>query len=153
MVDLVYNEAKFQIASGTINLLTDDLRVLLVTPNYIPDPDHSFVSDGVETSPINFELDGTGYVAGFDSDDRQALLNRSVVKDEDVDRARLFADNIIWNPISAGAAGAAIIFKSVTADTDSPMIAYIQSGGFPLTTDGGELQLRFNSTSGVLTLS
>ena len=153
MVDLVFNEAKFQIASGTINLLTDDIRVMLVTNNYIPDPDHSFVNDGAETSPINFEATGTGYTPGFGEDGRMVLANRSVTKDENTDRARLFADNIIWNPISAGVIGAAIIFKAVTSDTDSPMIAYIQSGGFPLTTDGGELQLRFNSTSGVLTIS
>ena len=154
MVDLVYNEAKLQILSGTINLLTDDIRVMLVTPDYIPDPDHVFVADGASLlSPVNFELDGTGYEAGFGSDDRQALEARVITKDDDLDRILFAADDIIWNPISAGAAGAAIMFKSVSSDDDSPLISYIQSGGFPLTTDGGELRIQWSTLNGILTLS
>lgn len=153
MVDLVYNEAKFLISSGSLILLTDSIKVMLVTPDYIPDADHIFIDDGETYSPINFELDGTGYDSGFGSEDRQVLQNKSLVKDLDTDRIRFFADSIVWNPISAGVAGAAIIFKEDTSDAESPLIAYIQSGGFPKSTDGGELELQFNSVNGVLTFA
>jgi hypothetical protein len=153
MVDLVYNEAKLRIASGSINLLTDPIKVMLVSNVYIPDADHTFVDDGTELSPINFELDDTGYIAGFGSDDRLPLAGRSLVRDDDTDRIRLFADSLSWNPISAGIAGAAILIKEDTGDDQSPLIAYIQSGGFPILTDGGELEIQFNTLNGVLTLA
>ena len=154
MVDLVYNEAKLQIASGSLVLLTDTIKIMLVTPDYIPDPDHAFIDDaGAAVSPVNFELDGTGYVAGFGSADRQILQNKSLVKDDNTDRIRFFADPVIWNPISAGVAGGFILIKEVSAETDSPLIAYAQSGGFPIPTDGGELEVIFNASSGVLTFS
>lgn len=152
MVDLIYNQAKLEIPSGTILLLTDAIKVMLVTPDYVPDPDHTFIDDGTELSPVNFELDGTGYTAGFGSSDRQSLSNRSLVRDDNTNKVRFFADPITWNPISAGNAGAYIILKEVSSDTDSPLIAYVQSGGFPISTDGGELVLQFNATNGVITL-
>jgi hypothetical protein len=153
VVDLVYNEAKLQMWSGNILILTDPIKVMLVTPDYIPDPDHTYVDDGTELSPVNFELDGTGYVAGFGSSDRLTLENRSLVRDDNTDRIRLFADPVDWNPISAGVAGAYIIMKEVTSDAESPLIAYVSSGGFPINTDGGELVITFNATNGVITLA
>ena len=152
MVDLAYNNARFEILSNTLALLTDDIKVMLVTPDYIPDPDHVFIDDGIVGSPVNFELDGTGYVAGFGSSDRQSLQTKSLVTDNNNNLVRFFADSVIWNPISAGVAGAAIIIKEVTGESDSILIAYVQSGGFPIPTDGGELNLNWNSTTGIFTL-
>lgn len=153
MVDLVYNEAKLRMLSGDILILTDPIKIMLVTPDYIPDPDHTFVDDGIDLSPVNFELDGTGYVAGFGSSDRLTLENRSLVRDDNTDKVRFFADPVDWNPISAGAAGAYIIIKEDTSDSESPLIAYVSSGGFPIVTDGGELVITFSASNGVFTFS
>ena len=153
MVDLVYNEYKFQHANGSVLLLTDQIKVMLVTPDYIPDPDHQFVDDaGSALSPVNFELSGTGYTPGFGSTDRLVLQNKTITKDTDTDRARFDADNVIWNPIAAGIAGAGILIKEGTSDADTVLIAYVQSGGFPFNTDGGELQIRW-ANGGILTFS
>jgi len=42
-------------------------------------------------------------------------------------------------------ANAAIIFKQGAADTDSELIAYIDSGGFPKATNGGDLTIQWNA--------
>ena len=152
MADLVYNEYKLQQANGGISLLTDTIKIMLVTSDYTPDPDHRFIDEGTDFSPVNFELSGTGYTPGFGSSDRLPLQNKSIVSDTATNRSRLIADNVIWSPIAAGVTGACIIVKENTSDADSPLIAYIQSGGFPLNTDGGELQIRWSS-GGILTFS
>jgi hypothetical protein len=152
MVDLVYNEFKFQHASGTINLLNNTIKVMLVSDGYVPDPDHQFIDDGTIFAPAAFELTGTGYTPGFGGSGRRTLANKSITKDLATDRARFFADDIVWNPINAGVAGAAIIIREVSGDSDSILVAYVLSGGFPILTDGGELQLRW-SNSGIFSFS
>jgi hypothetical protein len=155
MSDIIYNEAKYRIWTQTLHLVDDPVKVMLVSPDYTPDPDHAYIDDGTILSPINFELDGVGYESGFGGTGRRALQNKSFAKDLATDRIRYYADNVIWNPINIGVetpAGAAILILEGTSDADSLLIAYILSGGFPKVTDGGELLLRF-SDNGVLTLA
>lgn len=151
MASLVYNRAKKEILDGTIDLLTDTLKIMLVTSSYVADPDNDFVEEGVDDANEH-ELSGTGYVAGFAGSGRKTLSGKAVTEDDANDRAE-FDDSgdITWSGINAGTAAAAILYKHLTADTASVLIAYIDSGGFPIVTNGGDLTIQWNA-EGILQL-
>jgi hypothetical protein len=143
MAIVIYTHAKYLLATKQLDLATAPLKVMLVTPDYVADFAQKFIDDGTSLSASIFECSGTGYAGTFGGTGRKLLTNVSVIEDNDLNRVRLFADNTIWNPINVGLAGGFIIVTEVTQDTDSPLLAY-SNEGFPLPTDGGELQLRWN---------
>jgi hypothetical protein len=86
-------------------------NVLLASTSYTPDKDHQFVSS------VTNELSGGGYV-------RKTTANRAATRDTTNDRVDLKADNITWTALT-GAPRYAIVFKQVTNDADSRLIACI----------------------------
>ncbi len=146
MASLVYNRAKKEIMDGTIDLLTDTLKIMLVTSSYVANADHDFVDEAGANDPIDHELSGTGYTAGFGGSGRKTLSSKTATEDDANDRAE-FDDgaDITWTAIDAGTAAAAILYKHNTADTDSVLIAYIDTGGFPVVTNGGDLTIQWNA--------
>lgn len=151
MALLVYNEAKYFMATGSLNLLTDTLQAMLVTQGYIPDPNHKYVDEGTLVSPSEFEVAGTGYVGGFGGTGRRTITSKSLVRDANTFRVRLFGDNVTWNPINVGVVGGVLVIRpGTTSDESSLLIGYTNEGGFPVPTDGGELQVRWNVASGIL---
>ncbi len=145
MATLVYNRAKKEILDGTIDLLTDTLKIMLVTSSYVADADNDFVEEGVNDANEH-ELTGTGYDPGFAGSGRKTLSGKGVTEDDTNDRAE-FDDSgdITWTGINAGTAAGAILYKHITADTASILIAYIDSGGFPVVTNGGDLTIQWNA--------
>ena len=151
-IDLVFNAARRAIFNQTLDLVNDEIKVMLVNPEFLPDPDMEFVDDGTLISPINFEVDGTGYESGNMGSGRLILGGKSISQDNNTDKARFFASDLIWNPINVGLVGAAVMIREgITDDTESLLIAHIMSGGFPQNTDGGQLDLRWSPT-GILAL-
>lgn len=152
MAILIYNEAKYSLAVGTLDLSTDTVKAMLVTTGYIVDPTHAFVNDGTLVAPNQFEVAGTGYVAGWGGSGRREVLNKSVIRDTGVFRVRLFGDDLLWNLLNVGVVGGLILLREGAAsDTDSLLIGYCNEGGFPVSTDGGELQVRWH-INGILAL-
>jgi hypothetical protein len=133
MANLVYNNAKKIIGDGTIDwdAAGQTFRLLLTTAAYTPDIDaHVFVSS------VTNEHSGGAYV-------RKDVLNRSVVLDLTNDRADYKADNVTWTAINSGLAAWAILFKLVTNDADSLLIAAID---IPDTTfNGTDFTIRWDS--------
>jgi len=152
MAAVVYNRFKKEMADGTIDLLTDVIKVMLVTSTYVANPDHDFVDMGGASDPIDAELTGTGYQAGFAGTGRKTLSNKAIAEDDANNRAEF--DNTVdltWSAINAGAAAAFIVYKHLTSDAASVLIAYVDTGGFPITTNGGDLTIQFNA-EGILQL-
>lgn len=152
-MDLVYNRAKYLINTQQLDLVNDEIKAMLVDENYVPDPDHAFVDENSLVSAVNFEVEGTGYEPGHGNSGRLVLVNKLWTLDNDTDKVRFFADDIVWNPINipVGLVNAVILIREgLTGDDTSDMIAYVQSGGFPRFADGGQLLVRW-STNGILT--
>lgn len=103
----------------------NDLRVLLVLTgsNAASDPDLEFVS------AITNEAAAGGYV-------RKALATQAVATDLANNRGEFSADAVVWTGLTITGAIGFVIFRFVTNDADSPVIAYIDSGGFPVTLGG-----------------
>lgn len=58
-----------------------------------------------------------------------------------------------WTAINAGTVQAAIlILEGKSDDSTSILIAYIDQGGFPVTTNGGDLTIQW-SASGILQIT
>lgn len=154
MADLTYNLARRKLLDGTLDLTSDTIKVMLVTSSYVADKDNDFVDEGGANDPVDHELSGTGYVAGYGGAGRKTLSNKAFETDDTNDRGE-FDDtvDVTWSSINAGTAAAAIIFRAGTADdTDALLIAYIDSGGFPIVTNGGDLTISWNA-EGILQLS
>ena len=152
-MSLVFNRAKKELLDGTIDLVSDTIKVMLVTSSYTANADDDFVDNGGANDPIDHELSGTGYVAGFAGSGRKTLAAKAFSVDDPNDRGE-FDDtaDITWTAINAGTAAGAIVYKHITADTSSVMIAYINTGGFPIVTNGGDLTIQWNA-EGILQLT
>lgn len=147
---LIYNKAKTLLMNGQLNLLNDTIKVMLVNSSYAPDPDDDYVGNSGVASA---EVSGTGYVGGYGGSGRKILTNKVITEDDTNDRAYFDADDVTWAGINAGTIAAAVLIKEgVTDDNTSLLIAYIDQGGFPVITNGGDLTIQWN-TDGILQLS
>lgn len=146
-MSLVYNEAKRRFLDGTLDLTSDTIRIMLVTSAYVADVDDVFVDDGGANDAIDEELTGTGYVAGHGNAGRLTLANKAFDTDDANDRGEF--DNTAdatWTGIDAGTAAGVIVHRvGASDDTDALLIAYINTGGFPAVTNGGDLTIQWNA--------
>lgn len=131
MASNLYNPGLEKLLDGTIDFENDTINVLLVDTNHSFDKTHEFVED-VDTN----EASGTGY-------SRKTLANASIALDAANDRVEFDADNPSYTALDAGTIAAAIIFKQVTDDSDSPLIAQIDFAD--LVTNGSDVELQINS--------
>jgi hypothetical protein len=142
MADFVYNEAKRAIAEGEIDFGSggSDLRVLLVMTNTTADTeDDKNTFAGFTTLD---EFDGANYTTGG-----LALQSEAVNEDAANNRAEFDAADITFSGIGAGTRNiqAAILYKWTTNVNSSMPIAYIDSGGFPIAANGGDLTMQWNA--------
>ncbi len=145
MASLIFNRAKKEIFDGTLDMsATGDIRLLLVTSAYTPNADHDFIDLG-GSDAVTAELSGTGYV-------RKALASEAFAEDDANDRAEWDADDVVFTGITAGTAAAFVIYDHTGVDTTSVIIAYVDTGGFPIVTNGGDLTITFNA-EGIIQLT
>ena len=112
--------------------------VTLLSNNYVPNQAHSYAS--------NFsgaELSSTSFTAGFNGTVRLSLVGRTVFSNTTSHQAEFRATAAVWSAISAGVAHAFCVVKQAGSDGLSPIIAYVSTGGFPITTNGGDLTVSF----------
>lgn len=121
---------------GASNAETATIRAMLVTSGYSANKDHDFVDD---LTPGTNELNGTGY-------SRKTLANVTVTADDTNDRVVIDADDVVWTAINAGTAAAVVLFLFVSNDADSILLAYIDSGGFPIVTSGQDMTVSWSSS-------
>lgn len=149
-MDLVYNYARYLIYSQQLDLVNDTIKCMIVTDEYVPDPTQRFVDENSLISAVNFEVEGTGYESGYGGSGRLSLLNKMWDQVLETNAPRFIADNLIWNPLNVGLTGAVLLIKEgENDDSESILIEYLQSGGFPRITDGGEFLIRWND-NGIL---
>jgi hypothetical protein len=123
-----------KLGTGVINHETDDLRVLLVGTSHVEDDEQEFVG-GLGTLD---EISGTGYTPGPGGSGRQTLDSRVVAADLVNKRAEMQMDNPVFAGLDAGDVQAAIVYKHNDGSDDNlnELIAYIDEGGFPFTSNG-----------------
>lgn len=132
---------KKKLGDAGINYPSDTIRALLVDATFNGDANDEFVGD----VGVLGELSGTGY-------SRKDLGSKTNNIDTPNARAEWDAADLSWTGIDAGTAAGLLLLKFVTNDADSPILAFIDTGGFPVTTNGGDLGVQWN-TEGILHIS
>jgi hypothetical protein len=141
MANVIYNSFKRDIQNGSIDLDTDDIKVMLVTSAYVPDIDtHTKASD------ITGEVVGTGYTAGGVS-----LATKAVTADNTNDLGKFDADDVTWATSTITARGAVIYKSRGGASSADELVAYLDFVSDKVST-AGNFNLIFNA-NGILTLT
>ncbi len=127
MANALYGKGKEKFLSGAINLVSDTIKLALVSSAYSP----TMASD---------EFFST--ISAYVLNTPQTLGAKTVtlgVFDNTVDPT--------FTAVSAGStAKAVVIYKDTGVVGTSPLIAYIDTiTGFPLATNGGDIQIVFDS--------
>jgi hypothetical protein len=130
----VYNPGLLKLLDGTIDFENDTIKLLLVDTNHSFTKSDEFVSDIVANEATNSS--GSGY-------ERKTLANASIALDAGNDRVEFDADDISYTAVDAGTIASAIIYKEVTNDADSPLIADIDFTD--LVTNGSDVDLQVNA--------
>jgi len=139
MASAWYNKGKTQVMNGSIDLLTDTIKVMLVDNTYTFDADHAFVDD-----ISGDELSGTGYTGGFAGAGRKTLGSKAVNQDDTNDRAEFDSTaDVTWTSLDSGTVRAAILIKEITNDAASIPIAYLDLGDEAST--GGDFVIEWDS--------
>jgi hypothetical protein len=152
MPNLIFNGYKGAsigvLTSGTpvarVDFLSDTLKVMLVTSAYTASAADRFVS-----SAAGAEISVSGYVGGFGGAGRLALASRTLTVDDAGNRALANAAGLTWTALGSGATiAAAILFKELTSDALSPMVAYFAVTATP--TNGGNISIVWSSSPAAL---
>lgn len=135
------------ILNSGINLLTDTIKVALLSGAYTPSKTDKFMSAATAA-----ELSGTGYVAGFGGSGRQALASKTVTQDDTNNLAVFTGATVTWTAINAGTVSYVALLKEITSDAASPLLAVIAiSPAF--TTNGADYSVAWDAVQGIINLS
>jgi hypothetical protein len=140
MANFIYNEAKRLMADGAFDWDTDSFYVRLVMTNTTADTEDDKNTWAGFTTPD--EYNGSGYPSGG-----QAIAAAVINEDAANDRAELDGTDTTFTSLGAGTrqCQAAVIVKYVDGAGGDIPIAYIDTGGFPWTGNGGNVTLQWNA--------
>lgn len=122
MANALYGKGKEKILSAAINFSTDTIKAALVSSAYAPtlatDEFYSTISANVLNTP-------------------QTLSTKSILL------GVFDADDVTYTAVTSGAtAKAVVLYKDTGLAGSSPLLAYIDViTGFPLATNGGDIQV------------
>ena len=138
MASFVYTPAKTAILNGDIDFAVDDIRLALVMTNTTADTDQD-MANIADITTLD-EMDGANYA-------RKSLAGEAVNEDAANNRAEFDATDVTWTALGAGTrqVAGAVLYKHVTNDADAVLIAYIDTGGFPFTANGGDVTVTWNA--------
>lgn len=153
MADFLYNTGSVRLwdTLQPLDLIVDTVKVMLVTSSYVANRDNDFIEEGANDANEH-EITGTGYTAGFGGAGRLTLASKTITVDKTNDRGEFDCANLVWTAINAGTPSQMLVISEITNDLASPLIAHVDSGGFPIVTNGGDLTVTINA-EGLIQLS
>lgn len=143
MASLTSNKFRTLLLNNGINLLSDTIKVALVTSAHTPAKGDNFMDTYTAS-----ELSGTGYTAGFGGSGRKTLATKAVAQDDTNGWGTFDADDVTWSAINAGTAAAAVLLKEITSDAASPIIAVVVFSS-AVTTNGGDFTIQWANTGAI----
>jgi hypothetical protein len=140
MANVVFNSFKRDNAISNINLLTDTIKLMLVTSAYTPNQDtHTKRSD------VTNEVVGSGYTAGG-----VTLANKTVTQNNATNAADFDADDITIPSATITARGAVLYKSRGGASSADELIGYLDFGS-DITSTAGNFVINFNA-AGIINL-
>ncbi len=136
MSSVAYDNYKSLALKGSIALLTDTIKLALLTSSYTPAiKTDTFLSD-INTN----EVSGAGYTAGG-----VAITTPTVTTDTTNDRGVFGAANTTFSSVTFSGARYAVIYKSTGVASTSPLIAVIDLGSNQ-SAAGGNFTIQWNAS-------
>ena len=114
----VYGEFIAALATKSVNLSSDAIKVMLVTSSYTP----AQATDQYASTPQAYEISGTGYTAG-------GVALSSVTIADTTDVWTLSAANAVWTTATFTARYAIVYDSSPGSYASDPLIGYVDFGG------------------------
>lgn len=93
----------------------------------------------------NYELSGTGYVAGPGGTGRKTMTTCAVSIDSTNHRVRLTADNLTWTALNAGTIDKLIIYRHTSNSADTSNYPLICVDVTDLATNGSDVAVTWDS--------
>lgn len=125
MANALYDKGRNKFLTGTIDWVNDDIRVVLV-----------------DTATYTVDLNLDEFLSAIPAVERVAevQLTGKTAVDGVAD-----ANDVTFAAVSGDQAEALVLYKFVTADTDSPLIAYIDTAtGLPVTPNTGDIIIQWS---------
>lgn len=141
MANFAYTPYKERLLAGDVDMdeAANDVRVILCMTNTTADTEQDAANLAAITTLD--EYDGANYV-------RKALANQATNQDDPNNRGEFDADDITWTALGVGTrqAQGMLVYRHVdgTAANDLP-IAWIDTGGFPFSGNGGNVAVTWNA--------
>lgn len=140
-----YQSGLMKCMDGTIALLTDTIKILLVKSSYTPNRDHDFVADVTEITGVS------GYTGGFAGAGRKTLASKTLAVTDASDLFTFDAADVSFGALGTGdTIGGGVITKEITSDAASPIIAF--NGITNLPTNGAAVTFQFDA-AGIFTVT
>lgn len=142
-----YNNAAKLICDGTLDLVTTTLKLMLVTPSYTYDPDHTVIDNGGNdaTDPSYNEISATNYTGGYGGGGRKTVTITGQVNNT-LNRAEFAIADPTWTSLGGAlnsTIGGAILVYETVDDPTSKLIAYFELTSTP--TNGSSVTIDFNT--------
>jgi hypothetical protein len=146
MASFVYNKAAEELNSGTINLLTDTIKTVLVNSTYTAARSDLVADAGGANDVVDAEINVTNYTRGWGGSGRKSLASKTVTVNQANNRAEFDAADQTWTALGSGATIAAMVLvkEGVSNDTTTRLIAYLDPTD--VSTNGGDITFVFDST-------
>lgn len=157
MASFLYGRAALKMILGsgvtpTVDWLNQTIQVGLSTSTHVPNKDDEFLSDAGADDFEDGELNGTGYATGFGGAGRKTIGSKTLAYDAANDRVEADGADVSWTGLNAGTAAQASLLREVTNNAGSPVIANVDTGGFPVVSNGGDVSIQWNA-EGIIHLS
>lgn len=125
--------------ANPIDFLNNVINIGLSTSTHAPNKDDTFLDDGGADDFVDGELSGGNYV-------RKTLASKALTYDAANDRVEWDAADVTWTAINAGTAAQATLWdNSASTDASRRLWLNVDTGGFPVVTNGGDLTIQWNS--------
>lgn len=151
MASFWYNKAVTEVLTGTIDLDTNTLKVMLVNSTYTPNRDNDVVDAGGGSDAADAEIVATGYTSGWGGAGRKTVTV-TVTEQDANDRAVIIFGDLTWTALGGATndtvVGAILIKEGGANDTTSRLIAYWDL--VDTATNGGDFTLTMDATDGNL---
>lgn len=145
MASFVYNKAAEELNNGTINLLTDTIKTVLVNSTYTAARTDLVADAGGANDVVDAEINVTGYTRGWGGAGRKSLASKTVAVDQANNRAEFDAADLTWTALGSGATIAAMVLvkEGGANDTTTRLIAYLDVTD--TATNGGDIGFTFDA--------
>lgn len=133
MASNLYNQGLLKLSNGTINFLTDNIGVALLSSSATFNKAHVTL-DQVTANEVSNST-GTGY-------ERKTLANKSITLVGD--SVQFDADDVLYSAITTSQfLGSIVVFKNNGSDATNELIAFIDYNDLP--TNGSDVNIQFNA--------